>query len=98
MRVARPVYNLRGTWGRANAVQLASVQSVWLVTIRLVLGTKLGHLGVSVNRLGLRILLSNGNLFCLFLFSLRQMLFPLALALSAIIRIKKFRVAVFVCE
>ena len=61
---ARPVYNLRPTWGPANAVRLASVQSVWLSKIRMTLGTKLGHLGVLVNLFGNRLLLRNGNLFC----------------------------------
>ena len=64
---ARPVYTPRAAWASVNAAQLASVQSVWLSTIRMVLGMKLGHLGVSVNLFGTRLLLSNGNLSCLLL-------------------------------
>jgi len=48
-------------------VSVPSVQSVWISTIRMTLGTKVDHLGVLVNLFPTHLLLRNGNLFCLFL-------------------------------
>ena len=56
------MYTPRVAWASVNDAQLASVQSVWLSTIRMVLGMKLGNLGVSVNLFGTLLLLINDNL------------------------------------